>query len=348
MGGRALKNTFTRRYTRAEYDALVVELCKKFDNEDELVTVLPVPFYRTKESFGDVDLVVVCPPAFDLTAAVTRLFAPNELVRNGSVTSFDYRAFQVDLLRFSDSTVAEFALKYFAYNDLGNFIGRTAHRLGFKFGHNGLYYMYRDPECDVRLIGELLVTDDFDDALTFLGFDYAQHQQGFNTREDVFEYATTSEYFDPAQFNLSNRSCEARRRDRTRAMYQDMLTFLNKKYQLDGTEKTVSVNRDEHLARAFEVFPAFAVEYENAKTRFEVVKRYKANFNGDNYTQWFNLAGSALGQLMASHRTYFAAHNLTEWVGSLTPDSFRDVVVALDANGVFDYDLQKAKASSLP
>jgi len=337
MGGKALKNTFTRRYNRNEYEQLVDEVCSKFS---EPVMATPVPYYRTKTSFGDMDLVVLCPPEYNLTAAVKELFAPSELVRNGEVTSFDYRAFQIDLIRFSDRKVAEFALRYFAYNDLGNFIGRTAHRLGFKFGHDGLWYMFRDPDCETRLISELLITTDFRKALEFLGFDYVTHARGFNTPVEVFDYATTSEYFDPAQFNLSNRSCEARRRDRTRAMYQDMLLFLNKKYGLTGTEQTTPVNREEHLARAFEHFPEFKAEYDSAKKRYEVVKKYKANFNGDNYTTWFGLEGEALGQLMASHRTYFTQHNLMEWIGSLSSDAFRDVVLALELHQVFDHELQ--------
>lgn len=327
MGGRALKNTPTRRYAAAEFEQVADEIITRLTTYNFESWV--VPYYSKKETFGDIDIVVYTqhPRAREV---ILELFGPNEVVHNGNIMSFDYKELQVDLIFFADQSTAEFAVNYFAFNDLGNFIGRTAHRLGFKFGHDGLWYCFRDPACSNYMFREILVTLDFNQALAFLGFDHTRHQQGFDTPEEIFEYATTSEFFDPAQFNLANRSCEARKRDRTRAMYQQILVFLTEKYGLDGTEKPKLVNREEHLQCASKWFPAFRKKLAQAQADFAELQKFKANFNGDNYSTWFNRTGRELGELMARHRAYFEHHSLRKWIGTLSPAAFEAVARTIE------------------
>lgn len=327
MGGKALKNTTTRRYAAAEFERAAEEIVVRLNTFG--IKSWVVPYYRQKETFGDIDLVVYTtnPRA---RAVIIDLFEPNEVVHNGNIMSFDYKELQVDLIFFADLKTAEFAVSYFAFNDLGNFVGRTAHRLGFKFGHDGLWYCFRDPDCENYMFRELLVTLNFDRALEFLGFDPARYWKGFDTPEEIFEFATQSEYFDAAQFNLANRSCEARKRDRTRAMYQQILVFLTQKYSLTGDEKPTPVNREEHLQRACDWFPEFARRLAHAQQDLTELKMFKANFNGDNYTTWFNKSGKELGELMARHRAYFEHHSLRKWVGTLPAATFETVARAIE------------------
>jgi len=345
MGGKALKKTPTRRYAAAEFEQVAEEILTKLTTFNFESWV--VPYYCTKETFGDIDLVVFTQHQ-RAREVIVDLFKPNEVVHNGNIMSFDYKELQVDLIFFSDRQTAEFAVNYFAFNDLGNFVGRTAHRLGFKFGHDGLWYCFRDPDCKNYMFRELLVTLDFDRALEFLGFDPARYWQGFDTPEDIFEFATRSEYFDPAQFNLVNRSCEARKRDRTRAMYQQILVFLNKKYSLTGDEKTTPVNRDEHLQRAADRFPGFARRLEQARKDFTELKKFKANFNGDNYSTWFNLTGRGLGELMARHREYFEHHSLRKWIGTLSPASFEAVARTIEETLQHEISQNATPTDSVP
>lgn len=328
MGGNALKNTKTRRYQADEYERAFIELSYRLMKVCEYVNL--VPSYREKKSFGDMDLVVVMNyDEKDVVAAVKRLFNPNEIVKNGNVVSFDYNELQVDLLVQPDVETAKFASRYFAYNDLGNFIGRTANRLGFKLGHDGLKYVVRDPEDDSRVVKELLVTLDFDDALWFLGYDFEDHVFGFDTKEEIFEYAASSKYFDPAQYLLENRPSKARRRDRTRAMYQDALEYFKVKYNLQPGTPKKPVNRQEHLERAFNAFPEFKQAYDEALAAHNLEKAFRKNFNGDNFSKYFGVEGKELGEMMSKYRRYFERMNLKEFVASLSPESFRGLVMAL-------------------
>ena len=169
MGGKALKNTVTRRYNEDEYLKAFNEVSDVLMNFCDQVAL--VKAYEEKDSFGDMDLVVVLSPSVtDVVKCLKEYFNPNEVVKNTNVVSFNYKDLQVDLLVQPDSKTYDFAKNYFAFNDLGNFVGRTAHRLGFKFGHDGMWYVLRDPEDPSYVVTELLVTKDFDEALTFLGF----------------------------------------------------------------------------------------------------------------------------------------------------------------------------------
>lgn len=327
MGGNALKNTFTRRYNKVEYTAAVEEIIKRLGGVSKFAR--EVPAYSDKESFGDLDIVVVFSGFQNHKAVVQALFSPDEIVTNSNVISFNYNDLQVDLLIQPDLETAIFTLNYFSYNDLGNFIGRTAHRLGFKFGHDGLRYVIRDEDNDARVVKELFVTKRFPAALEFLGFDPHKFQAGFRTKEEIFQYATETRFFDPPQFLLENRSCESRRRDRTRVMYQDMLKFLQKKYNLDPNAQKTPANKKIELERAFEVFPSFKHAYETAVSAHALDKAYKKNFNGENVSKWFGWEGKELGLMMKAFREYFEKHNLKPWIASLDPEAFEEIMSIL-------------------
>lgn len=241
------------------------------------VIFAPIPQYIQKESFGDVDFLILS--QFDSkfwVELIDETFSPKAVVCNGGCISFDYKDFQVDfiLVKFNcdvdkDSTeditkeilskAAEFdfGLRYYAWNDLGNFIGRTAHRCGFKFGHDGLWYVVRHPEDEDQVLGEVLVTDDFSKALTTLGWssrDVAQHDF-LQSKNEIFEFACRSKFFDPRQFLLQNRSYAARVRDAKRKMYSGMLEYLTQKYPDCVGQSPLPFDREGFVKETLEHFP---------------------------------------------------------------------------------------------
>lgn len=102
---------------------------------------------------------------------------------------------------------------YYTYNDLGNLIGRVAHKMGMKFGHLGLLYPLRDGD---HLIAELVVTRDTRQALEFMGYDFDRWNQGFDQLTDIFEFAASTPYFNPEAFTLENLNHRNRTRNRKR------------------------------------------------------------------------------------------------------------------------------------
>src|SRR5690606_37972742 len=159
MGGLALKNTFTRRYQRDEFEKLSNELLtilrKSFDRVE-----LPL-FYSKKESFGDIDIIISIDksnPVFgNMRSYITDTFIPNEIFHNGNAWSFDYKEIQVDFITCEPEHF-DSNYHYLAFNDLGNFIGRIAQRLGLKYGQEGLWYnhFYKDQK-----IGRIMISKDY-------------------------------------------------------------------------------------------------------------------------------------------------------------------------------------------
>ena len=131
MGGRALKgkNTFTRRYSREEFDTVSKEL---IDIIEKTYAKACTPlFFNKKETFGDIDIIVSQHRSMSLTGDQVRHFIesnfnPTEIFHNGNAWSFDYKEVQVDFI-LVDAKDFDSNYHYLAFNDLGNFIGRLAH-----------------------------------------------------------------------------------------------------------------------------------------------------------------------------------------------------------------------------
>jgi len=329
MGGNAL-NFQTRRVESAtEFRTLVVEVLHTLTHELGWHAA-PVRWYHTKESFGDMDILVdsdtIDPNWVDV---VLEKFQPKDHFKNGSCLSFDYKDVQVDLI-LAPAKEFNFSYYYFAWNDLGNFVGRTAHRLGFKFGHDGLWYVLRDPKDYSRVIKEILVTQDFDLAVNFLGYRSQPFKIGFDTPNDIYQFVTTSPYFDPRQFLLVNRSYAARVRDKKRKMYTGMLEFIRQNYpEIPEDCDPMPIDRNEHLARAFNDFPEFKERYDSTMNEFHLDCKFKEKFNGKFVGKLFGLRGKELGECMTQMRQTIEKYDLRQFIIDLDDRQVKDFFILI-------------------
>lgn len=171
MGGNALKSIETRRYDAKEYKDLCAVVNRKLLGFGYMLNWHIIDAYRTKESFGDMDLLYTSYGGKPLCVEdIGDIFSdepPREIVRNGSCISFDFRELQID---FIHSPVDEYfyAKDYFAWNDLGNLVGKIARRFGLKHGHRGLTLPLRD---DSQEFAEIIITQNHYDTLEFLDLD---------------------------------------------------------------------------------------------------------------------------------------------------------------------------------
>ncbi len=290
MGGRAIQNA--RRVDAAEYRHLVEQVTARLRVALPGTRLEVIQAYRAKPDFGDMDILIernVLPS--DWPQRIAAALGSREVVPNGPVCSFEFDGFQVDLIT-AQSAWFEFALGYFSWNDLGNLIGRIAHKHGFKFGHDGLHYPLRDGD---HLVAEVQVTQDFAQALIFLGLDPERGAEGFDTLEDVFAYVASSAYFDPAQFPLEHRSHRARIRDAKRPTYTAFLAWVN--------GRTLPVreapSREARLAAASQAFPGFGERLVAARAALARRQAVRERFNGRLVCEWTGLRGPALGAFMA-------------------------------------------------
>ena len=310
MGGNALKHCNTRRYERGEYLELEQQVLAKLRALFPGCRLEAIRAYRSKPSFGDMDLLLATDASFDAELAASGLLTLNELLRhhfhsaevvqNSNCYSFEHQQFQIDLILMPAADF-EPARHYFAWNDLGNLMGRIAHKLGLKYGHDGLWCVLRE---DTFQFDELLVSRDIDAIAAFLGYDPVRLQAGFDTLEEMYAFAASSPFFNAEIFAFHNRNHANRVRDNKRASYNGFLQWLDGQTGLPAypwqsfEDRGGRVLDSEHQQRAFAHFPGFAAEHAAAMIRFDEHRQAKRIFNGEQVSAWSGLQGVELGRLM--------------------------------------------------
>jgi hypothetical protein len=200
MGGSAMKHTGVERKDAKEYFEIakdVLALAPHFASKYAII-----PSYFEKESFGDLDcLVVVDRNVVNLKETLNSLFKPTDIQKNGEVWSFDYKKLQIDVI-CSNDRLFNCSLHYYSYNDVSNLIGRVANKMGLKYGHKGLTLPVRT--SNTNLIGNVELSIEPKEIMEFLGYDYDRFNQGFKNLEEIFQYVTTSPYFDKTAFSEEN------------------------------------------------------------------------------------------------------------------------------------------------
>ncbi|KVP98159.1 hypothetical protein WJ96_06190 [Burkholderia ubonensis] len=307
MGGNALSVTAVR-LTKKNFERVSAQCIERLQACFPGHRVAVIPAYRAKADFGDCDILVTS-AGYDPNKAAAALDAV-EVVRNGPVTSVgvvvrdelppvDGNVFQVDLIAIGEDAF-DYALGYFSFNDLGNLIGRTAHRAGLSHKHDGLWFYVRDGDYKFR---EICLTRDYDVALRFLGYEPARFHAGFETLGEIFEYVSGSTFFNRDIFLLENRNAKSRIRDRKRRTYMEFLKWCEARPELPAYP--YPDDKSAWLPRIAEHFPHFEAEYQQALKDMADQRAVKVRFNGEWVAKLTGLQGKDLGALMKNVKESF-------------------------------------------
>lgn len=305
MGGNALSKPSVR-LSKDKFSLLSRDLVAKAQTYLLDSRVAEAIAYHSKESFGDLDLIVGCSEASYDRQALAKHLGATEIQLHDSkslTTSFgvqtDLGIFQVDLLKVSEKGF-NYACQYYAYNDLGNLLGRIAHKFGCKHGHEGLLLPVRIGDY---LVEEITLTQDYAKALEFMGYRVEDYRTGFYTLNEIFEFVSSSKYFNPEIYLLHNRNHKARVRDAKRKTYQEFLTWCEKLPKTEAYE--FSSTKADYLGKIFEFFPEAKLSYERVLARVNHASQAKLKFNGILVGAWTGLEGKELGGLMTRVRERF-------------------------------------------
>jgi hypothetical protein len=305
LGGKALQNLGVVRLNKFEYRELTADIKARIypliDANLELIKS-----YEAKETFGDADFLISQNYLPSRWIEVLKAeFNSRGSVSNGNVVSMEINNFQVDFI-CTPREEMEWASTYFAYNDLGNLMGRIAHKMGFKYRHTGLVKVFRDED---RIIAEVPVRASPEDVFDFLGYDFKKWQQGFHFLEDIFEFTANNQYFDPDIYLLNNRNHVSRVRDAKRATYTGFLEWCKgKKGTYDWKFFPKEISHKIFLNKAFERWPGFASRYALEVATHDNVKVEREFFNGRLVMEWTGFTGQDLGILMAHVRNFDMFH----------------------------------------
>lgn len=324
MGGNATKHFGTQRVNKQQFEQccnMLNNMLQQYVIEQNLQTkekFCVIESYHDKQDFGDIDFlstidrqifeklvektenINIVAKAEQFSYAIEFKLASDELV-----------FVQVDYIK-SNLEDFDFSKNFFAFNDLGNLIGRIAAQAGFSFGFDGLKIkIYVDNRGDIindlysneisvtslvenarlfkneldRAIQKttIVVTKDFDKALKFLGFDVERFKQGFNNMNEVFEFVVSSTFFNKDAFLFENRNHKARARDKKRSNYLAALEyFKNKK----DRKKQLSLS---HMEKEF---PNFKTEYRDLEKQIKSDFIDKMIFSNDNIMVSLNYQGT--------------------------------------------------------
>lgn len=261
MGGLALKHLDIKRLNHNEYYPLIQEVQETFKKLFKEPAYL-IPSYKDKIDFGDCDMIV-CHEKLpqDWRTIISEYYSSKGMNRNGEVTSIEINRFQFDFISIETKYLVT-ALMYFSYNDLGNLIGRIAHKMGFKLGQYGLRYVLREKD---HVIAEISVSINPEEYFPFLGYNYSRFTQGFQTLEDIFIYAASTPYFNPEIYLLDNRNAISRVRDAKRKTYTDFLKWCNKHQSNLNIYQWEEVQKQSFLKEAIEKWIRFGLDLAEEK-----------------------------------------------------------------------------------
>lgn len=327
MGGNALKNTETRRYERDEYFALVETVLARLRSLPSFRErrMAAIPAYGTKESFGDMDVLVASDGLNQrVWEEIRGEFQPHDFVRNGPVTSFDFESFQIDLI-LTPGRLFDSHLTYYAFNDLGNLMGRNAYGAGFRYGGAGLEYRVYDERFENTHIGTVELTTDPFEAMKFLGYDPARWKQGFSSKQDIFEYAISSPLTYMDFFDLEKRSYKARVRDAKRATYSEFLQWVSLQ---DLPASPPDNHKLVQFERACLVFPALRERVEEVKTKYQRALDARDALTVHDIVAWRDTTLVEAGPWFGRFKQQWATPEAyQEWVLTAADDAKKNMVL---------------------
>jgi hypothetical protein len=301
MGGRALKSIETRRCSREEFNIFSSELTNILKHRFNKVGI-PM-FYNNKPDFGDIDIVVsedTSPQ--DMRLYLDLVFKPREIFHNGNCWSFDYNSIQVDII-ITPNEHYETTLFYMGGNDIGNFVGRIAQGFGLKYGQEGLWMEHYFKGSNIARIP---ISKNYADIFNFLGLSYERYLQGFDELEDIFQYISSSKFFNWKMFQMGELNKINRDRNVKRKSYMSFLEWMDANVADENHEYQFDKSQEEYNKMIAEAFPYANLELEIRRVEYEYCKKLyaKAKFNGNDIIKRYGINGKEIGTHISSFKNW--------------------------------------------
>jgi len=326
MGGNALKSVETRRLDKEEFETIEKDALSKLVALG--IQATGIRAFSAKESFGDLDVLIVYDESIDFYKLIIEEFSPAEVFSNEMkrrnvagkieihftpfnevrVISFDYCSFQVDFILI-DKRFFETAEVYYSFNDLGNLMGRIAQGFGTKYGHDGL--SIKTWHESGAYLGHIHLSANPFEIFDFLGYDYRRFLSGFETLNDIFDYVVSSRFFNPDIFLLENRNHKGRSRDRKRPSYSAFLEYCKSldrpSYFVFDDDKSV------YFDKVSKFFPHYEAEKAVLVNQYNKERLFAKRINGHVVSEITGLEkGEDLGSFLKRLKEAFDIDTVSE------------------------------------
>lgn len=257
-------------------------------------------YYKDKQTFGDLDIILPKPFGKEDIFKLFR-FDKIQYKQNSNIHSICYNDFQIDFIT-TKPDYYNITKYYYSWVDLSILIGRMYRKFNIKFGWDGLYFEYDTViNNQFRNIGTILLTKDFKTILDFIGLDFTRFEQGFGTKNDVFDFVLTSKYFIPKLYeSVSQKS------NRRSGVYDEIIEYSkNKEYQ-----HTYTMNFFSDKDVVYKVIADYFTDLDflnvikGIKEKEQIIQVNKDKFNGDIVMLLTGLKEKALATFIQSFRNY--------------------------------------------
>ena len=338
MGGKALKSINVSGMDKDTFEKVSADVIEKLKNElgTDLVDILP--YYKSKKTFSDVDVLI------SKTAIEKYGFNQfHEFLKEGlespeqtgtsQIYSFGYKYeglyHQVDLMLHAENMFYR-AKEYFAYNDLNilmNFISVSNFDLSFsKEGLNHTIYA----DSKTQKIGDYTVDANFYDILDFLGLNKEKHKIGFNSLQDMYDFIYESPYFDTDSFiKKTEKENRAETKRAERKTYSGFIEYVQNKPNKKSILKEKSKKEVQDLF--FFKFPKAKEKYNKILENDKKIKEMRESFNGFVISKWLDIdiKDRFLGVVMRKikHDFKYDENSMAEWIKENGKDALKSLVV---------------------
>lgn len=273
MGGNVFENS-----QRIESKEKFHELCL---TQKELLKGITKEIYiprqiDSKETFGDIDLILSEKYKETIAELIESLNLTNNIQRDihsGNITnpviSYLYEdKYQIDLIFLTDNI--EYAYNFFSYGDHGSLLSTILFKDNLKNSFKGLIEnIYKNNGNYKRT---LQVSNDYFQMLEFLELDVNKFIKGFSTEEDLFNWISSSPYFEKDIFNPANKNHKHRSRNKKRPFYIHFLAYL---------DSNIFTNLSIPLPSKEDYFESYTPNLKILEDEYTLIENYKTKVNGD-------------------------------------------------------------------
>ncbi len=306
-----------RRYSLGEYLNLKQKIFSAILKDLSHWHFAEIPYYREKDSFGDMDILVRTPFKSGDYEVFRKALNVEHFVMNSGVMSCLVDELQIDIIPMPAEDF-DSALVYYSFNDLGNLMGKIFHKFGLKYGHRGLTLPLRDGDHEFK---ELTISKDYRRIFEFIGLDWVRFVQGFNNLKEIYDFVKGSKYFTPSLFAYESLNHTNRIRDRKRSTYHGFLEYIKEEEE----RYIFHEDKSKYLLTILDFFPGAKEPYMKAVHDLEYKRRVRAHYNGNLISGWTGLSGSILGKFIQSLRSRHG--EFETWVLKLRTDELKELTI---------------------
>lgn len=229
MGGNSIKTVPISRINLETYNALKNKITKDISQYVKLDFPYQIP---NKIDFGDIDILYETNEKVNFIKLIIDLYNPVEIVPNGQVISISYlinsEYYQVDFLKCKNLNMSKF---FYSYGDLGGVIGTISKKYSIGFGeglwcniNKKLINEYSGNEIEDYTPSKIILSENPIEICKYLNLDYEKWILGFETKESIFEWVTSSSLFHKDIF--LNLNILEKRKNNIRPFYKDFIEYI--------------------------------------------------------------------------------------------------------------------------